>query len=148
MKAISNPRWANDPFAAALMPPPEESEDERAKRVQQQAEAARVSREIDEDLQETKRLIEKRKKATKVLLLGKLSSHPAPPPRSPHSKVKPSPARARLSRVSAPTHFAAYNSSSHAFRCPTPDFQLSFCPSQFKQERAIWKSVIQLNLIK
>ena len=72
MKAVSNPRWANDPFAALLMPPPDETEDQRAERVHQQAEAARVSREIDESLQEAKKLVEKRKKATKVLLLGKL----------------------------------------------------------------------------
>jgi hypothetical protein len=71
MKAVSNPRWANDPFAALLMPPPDETEDQRAERVHQQAEAARVSREIDESLQEAKKLVEKRKKATKVLLLGK-----------------------------------------------------------------------------
>jgi len=72
MKAVSNLRRVNDPFAAALMPPPEETEDERAKRVHEQEEAARISREIDESLQEAKKLIEKRKKATKVLLLGKL----------------------------------------------------------------------------
>lgn len=73
MKAISSHRYANnDPFAAALAPPPEESEDERAKRVQEQEEAVRVSREIDESLLETKKLIEKRKKAIKVLLLGEL----------------------------------------------------------------------------
>lgn len=72
MKAVSSFRRTNDPFAAALMPPPEETEDERARRVHEQAEAVRISREIDESLQEAKRQIEKRKKATKVLLLGKL----------------------------------------------------------------------------
>ena len=42
------------------------------RRVHEQEEAARISREIDESLQETKKLIERRKKATKVLLLGEL----------------------------------------------------------------------------
>ena len=96
MKAVSNLRRANDPFAAVLMPPPEETEDERAKRVHEQAEAARISREIDESLQEAKKLIEKRKRATKVLLLGKLIlliTHPSCPHRVP--KVKPSPAKAQ-----------------------------------------------------
>lgn len=74
MRADPNPRLPDDPFAAALMPPPQETEDERAKRVNQQEEAARISREIDESLQETKKFIERRKKATKVLLLGKLNS--------------------------------------------------------------------------
>jgi len=86
MKAVSNLRRVNDPFAAALMPPPEETEDERVKRVREQAEAARISREIDESLQEAKKLIEKRKRATKVLLLGK----PIPPHyTSPMSSSRP-----------------------------------------------------------
>ena len=100
MKAVPNLRWTHDPFAAAFMPPPDETDDERAQRVHEQAEAARVSREIDEDLQETKKLIEKRKKAIKVLLLGKPSSSPPPPAHSLCPKVKPSPARAPPSRVS------------------------------------------------
>ena len=79
MKAVPNPRWANDPFIAVLMPPPEETEEQRAKRVKEQEEAVRISREIDESLQEAKKLIKKRKEATKVLLLGKLTpltTHP------------------------------------------------------------------------
>lgn len=72
MHAISNLRWTNDPFVAAFMPPPDETDDQRAQRVYEQAEAARVSREIDESLQEAKKFIEMRKKATKVLLLGRL----------------------------------------------------------------------------
>lgn len=72
MRAVSNYRQHDDPFTAALMPPPEETEEERAKRVQLQEEAAKVSRQIDESLLEAKKLIDKRKKATKVLLLGKL----------------------------------------------------------------------------
>jgi hypothetical protein len=104
MKAVPNLRWTNDPFAAAFMPPPDETEDERAQRVHEQAEAARVSREIDEDLQEAKKLIEKRKKAIKVLLLGRFLT----PTRTSRAfiprKVKPSLARARPSRVSVPTH--------------------------------------------
>jgi len=101
MKAVSNARWTDDPFVAACMPPPDETDDQRAKRVHEEAEAVRVSREIDESLQEARKLIEKRKKATKVLLLGKLirlSPH-APHPFRP--KANPSLARARLSRVSA-----------------------------------------------
>jgi hypothetical protein len=74
------------------MPPPEETEDERAKRVLEQEEAARVSRKIDESLLEAKKIIEKRKKATKVLLLGKLNSLTAHPfrihPRSRASRVR------------------------------------------------------------
>lgn len=79
MKAITNPRWTHDPFNAALIPPPEETEEQRAKRVQEEENAARISREIDESLLQAKKLIDRRKKATKVLLLGKLNpltTHP------------------------------------------------------------------------
>ena len=149
MKAVSNLRRPNDPFAAALMPPPEETEEERVKRVREQAEAARVSREIDESLQEAKKLIEKRKKAIKVLLLGK----PAPPHRTSPVFIVPqgqaeSGKSTTLKSERPPAHTHHYSSSpSHDCR-PTTDFQLSFCPSQFIQERAAWRSVIQLNLIK
>ena len=42
----------------------------RARREQQQREATRISLEIDEGIQEARKLFEKRKKAVKVLLLG------------------------------------------------------------------------------
>jgi len=42
------------------------------KHVREQAEADMASQMIDESLREAKKLVEKRKKATKVLLLGKL----------------------------------------------------------------------------
>lgn len=80
MKAVQNLHWTNDPFVAAFMPPPDETDDERAQRVHEQEEAARVSREIDESLLEAKKLIEKRKKAIKVLLLGKLVTLPRTSP--------------------------------------------------------------------
>ena len=57
MMAISHARWADDPFVAAFMPPPSETDDQRAKRVLEETEAVRISREIDESLLETKKLI-------------------------------------------------------------------------------------------
>ena len=125
MKAVSSLRRANDPFAAALMPPPEETEDERVKRVCEQEEAARISQKIDEGLQEAKKQIEKRKKATKVLLLGKLTPLHTPRPFiSP--QVSPSPARVRPSRVSAPP-LCACSSPSHDCRSTRlPALLLSF----------------------
>jgi hypothetical protein len=63
----------DDPLSLAMMPPDDESPEDRALRLEQQQEATRVSREIDEGLLESKRAYEKRKKAIKVLLLGGLS---------------------------------------------------------------------------
>ena len=53
-----------------LQPPPDESPAERARREQEQREAQRVSLEIDEGIQEAKKLYDRRKKAVKILLLG------------------------------------------------------------------------------
>jgi hypothetical protein len=59
-----------DPLAKALLPPPNETPSEREKRVQAQCEALRISKEIDERLLESKKVLDGRKKATKILLLG------------------------------------------------------------------------------
>jgi guanine nucleotide-binding protein subunit alpha len=60
----------DDPLSQAMMPPEDESPEARALRLEEMQEATRVSREIDESLQESKRVYERRKKAIKVLLLG------------------------------------------------------------------------------
>jgi len=56
------------------MPPKDESPEQRAVRLEKAQEATRVSREIDEGIQESKKAYEKRKKAIKVLLLGQAES--------------------------------------------------------------------------
>lgn len=60
----------DDPLSRALMPPKDESPEDKARRLHAMHEATRVSREIDESLQESRRAMERRKKAIKVLLLG------------------------------------------------------------------------------
>ncbi|OCH90781.1 G-protein alpha subunit [Obba rivulosa] len=75
----SKPFWASntdpdDPLSQALQPPPDESPDQRQARLHQQQEAARVSHEIDEHIQEDKKELERRKKAIKILLLGQAES--------------------------------------------------------------------------
>ena len=67
----------DDPLSQALMPPKDESPEDRAIRLEQQAEAVRISREIDESILESKRAYEKKKKAIKVLLLGEESLIPS-----------------------------------------------------------------------
>lgn len=135
MEAVATRHRASDPFAHALMPSPGETEDERTKRVLEQEEAARVSREIDESLLETKKLIEKRKTATKVLLLGKLIHPPAylSSYRSFCSKDKLSPARAQLSKVSARTHIVSCLSYSYDCRHNQP--QIFNSPSVLPNSR-------------
>lgn len=58
-----------DPFAARLRPPPGESEHERQLRLQQEAEAKRISDNIDEELKQDARRLQKRKEDVTVRLL-------------------------------------------------------------------------------
>jgi guanine nucleotide-binding protein subunit alpha len=60
----------DDPLTQAMMPPTDESPEDRVLRLERAQEATRVSREIDESIQESRKAHEKRKKAIKVLLLG------------------------------------------------------------------------------
>jgi guanine nucleotide-binding protein alpha-1 subunit len=63
----------DDPLAKALAPPPGETEDQRVRRLRLEAEAKRISDEIDQQLREEKAAM-KKKKPIKVLLLGQSES--------------------------------------------------------------------------
>ena len=63
----------DDPLAKALQPPLDEPPEPRALRLRQLEDAARVSREIDEEIAQAKKVYDRRKKAIKILLLGKSS---------------------------------------------------------------------------
>ncbi|KAF9448736.1 heterotrimeric GTP-binding alpha subunit [Macrolepiota fuliginosa MF-IS2] len=60
-------RWSNVPM-------PGETEEQAATRVKLLQEAVRRSKEIDESLQESRKMLERRKKAVKILLLGQSES--------------------------------------------------------------------------
>jgi len=60
----------DDAWSNIFKPPPNETAEEKRERLARQQEAQRVSREIDEGILESKKLLEKKKKAVKVLLLG------------------------------------------------------------------------------
>ncbi|KXN83173.1 Guanine nucleotide-binding protein alpha-4 subunit [Leucoagaricus sp. SymC.cos] len=60
-------RWTNTPF-------PGETVEEAEARVRMLQEAVKKSKEIDESLNETKKLLEQRRKAVKILLLGQSES--------------------------------------------------------------------------
>jgi hypothetical protein len=68
-KAIQDDSWS-----AIFKPPQNESHDEKQARIAQQQEAARISREIDDAIEKSRKQLEKRKKAVKVLLLGQAES--------------------------------------------------------------------------
>ncbi|KAF9478321.1 guanine nucleotide-binding protein [Pholiota conissans] len=64
----------DDPITAAMKPPSSETESERAVRLEDEAEAKRVSEQIDEDLREERERMKKRKTDVKLLLLGQAES--------------------------------------------------------------------------
>jgi guanine nucleotide-binding protein alpha-1 subunit len=76
----------HDPLTAAIAPPPNETPDERAARLRAEAEARRVSEEIDEQLKQERASRRRQRPCVKVLLLGQSESgmlscpsHPARP---------------------------------------------------------------------
>ncbi|KAF8190673.1 G-protein alpha subunit [Mycena galopus ATCC 62051] len=63
-----------DPFASGLQPPPNETEEDKAVRLKAAQTAIQVSRTIDAGLAESKKALEKKKRAVKILLLGQSES--------------------------------------------------------------------------
>ncbi|KAI0081525.1 G-alpha-domain-containing protein [Panus rudis PR-1116 ss-1] len=66
-------RSISDPLAVALLPPPNETEEERARRLQAEAEAKKRSDNIDRMIREGERQ-NRRRRVVKVLLLGQSES--------------------------------------------------------------------------
>ncbi|CAA7269582.1 unnamed protein product [Cyclocybe aegerita] len=64
----------DDPITAAMKPPSTETEAERSARLYAEAEAKRVSEQIDEDLREERERLKRRKGDVKLLLLGQAES--------------------------------------------------------------------------
>ncbi|KIY49656.1 G-alpha-domain-containing protein [Fistulina hepatica ATCC 64428] len=85
---------------------------------EEQLEAERISRQIDQDLLEAKKALDKKKQAVKLLVLEPVGQGS---PRSDSQNVS--------------------LTLSHSY------FQLAFTPAQFHRERNAWRSVIQLNVI-
>ncbi|KAJ7203903.1 G-protein alpha subunit, partial [Mycena pura] len=63
-----------DPLSVPLQPPPNETEDEKLARLEAAREATRVSRSIDAGLVDTKKMLERKRRAVKILLLGQSES--------------------------------------------------------------------------
>ncbi|KAJ7040577.1 G-protein alpha subunit [Mycena alexandri] len=63
-----------DPLNIGLQPPPNETEEEKVARLEAAREATRVSRTIDVGLAESKKALERKKRAVKILLLGQSES--------------------------------------------------------------------------
>ncbi|THH00722.1 hypothetical protein EW026_g1865 [Hermanssonia centrifuga] len=94
-------REPRDPLDAALRPPFDESPEEKQERLAKEAEALRISHEIDEEIKKEKSQRKKRQ-IVRLLLLGQSES----------------------------------------------EFQRLYTPTAFREERVLWRSVIQLNIVR
>lgn len=117
-----------DPLAAAIAPPPNETPNERWQREQREAEARRISEQIDEQIRAERQALKKRK-PMKLLLLGQSESGKS-------TTVK--------SELPPPGYIVCIRThlSTRA------DFQLAYAYDAFMAERAAWRAVVHLNLIR
>ncbi|KAF9231558.1 guanine nucleotide binding protein, alpha subunit [Melanogaster broomeanus] len=97
-----------DPLDELLKPPPGETEEDRVIRLAQEAEARRISLQIDESIK-AERQQQKKKNVVRLLLLGQSES-----------------------------------GKSTTLR----HFQRLYTPTAFREERILWRSVIQLNIVR
>ncbi|KAF5390109.1 hypothetical protein D9757_003820 [Collybiopsis confluens] len=118
----------SDPLSKALSPPPDESEEQMKARLQHELEAKKVSDAIDEDIDRERAAEKKAPKPIRVLLLGQSESGKSTLLKSEHQSYSAPPAAANC--------------------YPGSDFQLQHDPKAFSAERASWRAVIQLNVVR
>ncbi|KAH7886654.1 G-protein alpha subunit [Phlebopus sp. FC_14] len=73
LEKLSN-RTQEDAWSSSFRPSPNETLQEKMDRISKQQEAARISKEIDDTIEKSKKILEKRNRAVKVLLLGQAES--------------------------------------------------------------------------
>ncbi|KAG5729560.1 Guanine nucleotide-binding protein alpha-4 subunit [Termitomyces sp. T112] len=100
---------SEDPLTLAIAPPPNETPEQRTAREFAEAQAKKVSDEIDEQLRKEREGDKKKKKPVKLLLLGQSESGKT---------------------------------------ATLKNFQLTYARREWSEERASWRAVIQLNLVR
>ncbi|GLB44538.1 putative G protein alpha subunit [Lyophyllum shimeji] len=98
-----------DPLTLAMAPPRDETPEQRQLREQAEAEAKKISDEIDEQIRRERDVDRRRKKPVKLLLLGQSESGKT---------------------------------------ATLKNFQLTYARREWSEERASWRAVIQLNLVR
>ncbi|KAG6836284.1 hypothetical protein H0H93_009475, partial [Arthromyces matolae] len=107
--AMGYPYEAEDPLSLAIAPPPNETLEQRHARELAEAQAKRISDEIDEQIRKEREGDRKKKKPVKLLLLGQSESGKT---------------------------------------ATLKNFQLTYARREWSEERASWRAVIQLNLVR
>ncbi|PPR03787.1 hypothetical protein CVT26_005785, partial [Gymnopilus dilepis] len=106
---MPRPQEDVDPLALAIAPPPDETLEQRLVREAAEAEAKRISDEIDEQLKREKENERKKRKPVKLLLLGQSESGKT---------------------------------------ATLKNFQLTYARREWYEEKAAWRTVILLNLVR
>lgn len=134
-----------DPLDELLKPPPGETEEDRVIRLAQEAEAQRISHQIDESIK-AERQQQKKKSVVRLLLLGQSESGMSSSPSHPCSALTDSIQHTR--QIYHPQASVANQPSFPLLTLSAPDFQRLYTPSAFREERILWRSVIQLNVVR
>ncbi|KAF9237712.1 guanine nucleotide binding protein, alpha subunit [Melanogaster broomeanus] len=100
---------ASDPLAIVTAPPPNETPQEKAAREEREAEAHRISDQIDEEIRADRAALREQEQMVKILLLGQSESGKS-------TTLK--------------------------------NFRMRFAREKWVQERASWRTVIQLNFVR
>lgn len=138
-----------DPLTLAIAPPSNETPEERQAREAAEREARRISDEIDEQLNKERVALKRRKRPIKVLLLGQSESGTsrklfALSPIVTYTILSMLQESQRLSRVIV----LCLSMCIHLLIALFADFQLTYASNEWSEERASWRCVIQMNLVR
>ena len=118
----------DDPITAAMKPSPTETDAERHTRLLFEAEAKRVSEQIDEDLREERERLKKKKGDVKVRILVSSYLH--------------------IINIDIDSQLLLLGQAESGKSTLQKQFQLMYKPNSLDQERSSWKTVIYFNIVR
>ena len=138
----------DDPLAAITAPPRDETPEQRQIREAAEAEAKRISDEIDERLRRERENEKKKKRPVKLLLLGMFvaqnSSYVCTTLTYPHTTGQSESGKTATLKSRCTINYPL----SWKLKYIPPDFQLTYARREWAEERAAWRPVIFLNLVR
>ncbi|PPQ91720.1 hypothetical protein CVT25_012861 [Psilocybe cyanescens] len=117
----------DDPITAAMKPSPTETDSERAVRLEAEAEAKRISEQIDEDLREERERLKKKRGDVKVCPYPPFFTH--------------------ILTASAYRQLLLLGQAESGKSTLQKQFQLMYKPNSLDQERSSWTAVIYFNVV-
>jgi hypothetical protein len=145
---------ASDPLAVVTAPPLNELPQDKAAREEREAEAQKISNQIDEEISADKVALKEKEQTVKILLLGQSESGESPV----HSPSQRQPSDCWSTELTAMLLVPQENlprsrvsdmiSSTPVIADDVTDFRMRFARDKWIQERASWRTVIQLNLAR